>query len=216
MSWNDLCTNVRQFWNSLWEDDPVVVHQFADPKKMCSMPVLRPEPKTALEGKTVYLSGPIENGYDTADNWRTEPVKVLSERFGINVFDPFADIKQQWVPTLNQARTDKNYEEIRRIAKQFVRKDLGKVDKSDFVIAYLPYKVATTGTHHEIINANDRKKPVLLVCPQGKENVPLWYFGFIHHKNMFGSFEEVYERLEEINKGSHIDDDRWALIYDII
>lgn len=172
-------------------------------------------PKTVLEQKVVYLSGPIENSYG-AENWRTEPVEVLSTRFGINVFDPFADIKQQWVPALNQARIDKDYDEIRRIAKQFVRKDLGKVDKADFVIAYLPFKVATTGTHHEIINANDRKKPVLLICPQGKENVPLWYFGFIHHKNMFNSFEEVYQRLDEINRGEHVNDDRWSLIYDII
>jgi nucleoside 2-deoxyribosyltransferase len=168
-----------------------------------------------LTSKIVYLSGPIENSSD-GENWRTEPKKILTEKYELNVFDPFADIKQQWVPALNQARAEKNYEEIRKIAKQFVRKDLGNVNKADMVIAYLPFKVATTGTHHEIINANNMKKPVLLICPQGKENVPLWYFGFIHHNNMFGSFEEVYERLDEINLGKHVNDDRWSMIYDLI
>ena len=144
-----------------------------------------------LDNKRCYLSGPIEHG--VAIDWRTEPKKVLRERFKIDLFDPFDDEKQQWVPALNKARAEKNYPEMRRIAKAFVRKDLSMVDHSHFVIGYLPFKVPTTGTHHELIESNNRKKPTLLVCPQGKENVPLWYYGFIHHDMMFGSFEELYD-----------------------
>ena len=167
-----------------------------------------------LKNKKCYLSGPIEHGSGT--NWRIEPKRILKERFGINLFDPFADPKQQWVPALNKARDEKNYEEMRRIAKSFVRKDLSEVDKSDFVIGYLPFKVPTTGTHHEIINSNDRKKPTLLICPTGKQNIPLWYYGFIPHQTMFSSFDELYEYLQEVNDGKHLSNDRWSCVYDLV
>lgn len=168
-----------------------------------------------LRGKRCYLSGPIEYS-DIGINWRDAPTEILTKRYGIDLFDPFADPKQQWVPTLMKAKEDKNYDEMRRIAKSFVKKDLSMVTHSHLLVAYLPYKVPTTGTHHEIISASDLKKPTLLVCPQGKHNVPLWYYGFIPHNNMFGSFEELYARLDEINNGLHKDNDRWSLVYGLI
>ena len=168
-----------------------------------------------LKGKRCYLSGPIQ--YDTTNlNWRIEPTKTLTEEFGIDVFDPFADPKQQWVPKLEAARKQEDFEEIKRIAKKFVRKDLAEVEHSHMLIAYLPLKVPTTGTHHEIINANDRKKPTFLVCNEGKASIPVWYFGFIRPEFMFGSWDELYNYLREINAGHHTDNDRLARIYDLI
>ena len=164
-----------------------------------------------LKGTRIYLSGPIQ--YDTSGvNWREKPKEVLSSRFGINVFDPYADPKQQWVPMLEKAMAEKDYETMRKIAKCFVRKDLAMVDRADFVIAYLPHKVPTTGTHHEIINSCNAKKPTLLVCPEGKEKVPVWYYGFIPYEVMFGSWDELYDYLEEINQGKHEDNDRWDFV----
>ncbi len=52
-----------------------------------------------LAGKRCYLSGTIEND-TTGFNWRTEPKKVLINRFGIDLFDPFDDPKQIWVKPL--------------------------------------------------------------------------------------------------------------------
>lgn len=171
--------------------------------------------KSYLAGRRAYLSGPIQ--YDeTGLNWRVEPTSVLTQEFGINVFDPFADQKQQWLPTLKKAQEELDYETMRDVAKKFVRKDLAEVDHSHMVIAYLPLKVPTTGTHHEIINANDRKKPTFLVCPQGKHNVPLWYYGFIKHQFMFGSWQELYIHFHEINEGKHTDNDRLWRIYDLV
>src|SRR3989304_6377731 len=125
-----------------------------------------------LQDTRVYLSGPIE--YDEeGTNWRIEPKKELVSRFSVNLFDPFEDPKQQWLPLIAKAREKLDYEAMETVAKKFVRKDLSIVDRADFVIAYLPYKVPTTGTHHEIIVANNAKKPVMLVCPEGKEHIPL-------------------------------------------
>lgn len=171
---------------------------------------------TVLKNKRCYLSGPIENDETPQDNWRTEPKKVLVEEFEIDLFDPFDDPKQQWVNPLIEARSKKDYNMMSEIANKFVRKDLCMVDRSDFIIAQLPYKLATTGTHHEIINSVNAKKPTILVCPQGKEFVPLWYYGFIPHEMMFGSWNELYAYLRQVNEGLHKDEKRWAYVYGLI
>ncbi len=180
--------------------------------------VERAAPKRdCLLGARCYLSGPIENDVTGSEhNWRDGPRIALRDRFGIALFDPFADPKQQWVPILTRARKERNHAVMREIAKRFVRKDLAMVDRADFVIAYVPYKVPTTGTHHEIIMSNDAKKPTLLVCPEGKEFAPLWYYGFIPPEVIFGSWEELYDYLEEVNKGQHADNDRWAFTYGLV
>lgn len=170
--------------------------------------------KNVLKGKRCYLSGPIEN--DTHVDWRVEPRHVLQSIYKIELFDPFADPKQQFVPALKQARIDKDFETMARIAKAFVRKDLAMVDRADMTIAYVPHGVPTTGTHHEIINSNNAKKPTLLVCPQGKEFVPLWYYGFIPHEFMFGSWDELWGYLGGVAAGSQVGSDRWAYIYGLV
>lgn len=175
-----------------------------------------PEPKkNPLNGVTCYLSGAIERCV-AAHNWRTRPKEILSEKYGINVFDPFDDEKQQWVPILNKARNEKNYDLMTKIAQRFVRKDLKLVDKADLLIAYLPKDVPTTGTHHEIIFADAHKIPTLLVCPESKAQVSAWYFGFIPHECMFGSWDELYEFLDRVQRGELSSNRRWHFIYDMI
>lgn len=162
-----------------------------------------------LTGRKIYLSGAIEHG--SVVNWRTDVIAKL-KTYGLDVFDPFDDPKQQWVPTLTKAREEKNYPEIKRICQDFVQKDLTLVSRADLLIAYLPYRVPTTGTVHEIINASKDKKPTLLVCPEGKEFVPFWYFGFISDEFMFGSWDELYAYLDEVEQGLHKHHRRWRYI----
>lgn len=165
-----------------------------------------------LKNQRLYLSGPIQ--HDVTENWRELPKKVLVEEFGVNLFDPFDDPKQQWVPLLNEAQKNKDYETIVRITKSFVRKDLCMVDRADFVIAYLPYKVPTTGTTHEIINSNNCKKPTLLVTNHSDiTHIPLWYFGFIPIEFMFAGWDSLFSYLREVDEGKHKDNNRWSYIY---
>ena len=167
-----------------------------------------------LTGKRCYLGGPIEHA--TSVDWRPPVKNSLSAKFGIDVFDPAADPKQQMVPQLKHARITKDLKAIKKVSEKFVRKDLGLVDRCDFLISCLPAGVPTTGCVHEIIDANERKKPTLLVCPDGAEHLPYWYFGFIRLKYMFGSFEELYEYLDKVNRGKCKKDDRWAFVYGLI
>lgn len=165
-----------------------------------------------LKGKRAYLSGPIEFG--TNENWRTKPIETITNRFGVNLFDPFADPKQQWTPAIAEAKKNQDYTTMNKIAKIFVRKDLAMVDRADFIIAYLPYKVPTTGTHHEIINSNNAKKPTLLVTDcEDIGYIPIWYFGFIPSEFMFPNWDALYLYLEEVNQGKHRSNNRWSFIY---
>jgi hypothetical protein len=112
------------------------------------------------------------------------------------------------------ARDRKDFETMRAIAKIFVEKDLGIIDRMDFTISHVPHKVPTIGTVHEIIVASNAKKPTLLVCPQGKHMAGLWYFGVIPHQHIFGSWNEVKDYLIEVDQKKHLEDRRWRFIYD--
>lgn len=168
-----------------------------------------------LANSRLYLSGPIE--YQKDMSWRDPVIKHLRSKFNINVFDPHSDPKQQWFQPLVDAKSNKDWETVRSIAKSFVRKDLCMVDRSDFLIAYLPKGVPTVGTHHEVINAVNAKKPVLLVTDGGDiSNISSWYFGFIPFWVMFPSFETMYSYLEEVDNGLHKENNRWSFIYGIV
>lgn len=149
--------------------------------------------------------------------WRKDMKQALEQRFGLIVFDPNADAKQQWVQNLLKAREDRDYDTIERVAEGFVQKDLGVVDRQDFIIANLQYKVPTVGTVHEIVSAHSHtQKPVILFCEKGKEFIPFWYYGFINHRQfMFGLRTEVYDYLEQVDKGL-INHRRWNLVCDRI
>ena len=165
-----------------------------------------------LKNKRVYLSGPIQYLADT--EWRTETKRILQREFELDLFDPFDDPKQQWVSQLKEAQKQGDYNTVVSIAKKFVRKDLSMVDRADLVIAYLPYKVPTTGTVHEIINSSNAKKPTLLIGDCNDINcIPVWYFGFISLEFIFPNWDKLFEYLQEVNDGKHRDNDRWSFIY---
>lgn len=166
-----------------------------------------------LAGKSLYLSGAIQFSDDL--DWRLKPIEVFNN-YQINVFSPFDDKKQQWKPVIEQAAKEKDFETVTRIAKDFVRKDLCLVDRADFLVCYLPANSRTFGTTHEIINANNSKKCVLIVCPDGIEKIPFWFFGFIPTKRMFGSWDDLYDYIAEVDSGKHKDDDRWAYVYGLV
>jgi len=165
-----------------------------------------------LKNRRVYIAGPIEFA-DHSKDWRGPVKQNLVDRFGLRVFDPIDDPKQEVRAKLNKAKEENDFETVSAIVHNFVRIDLSIVDRMDFLIAYLPHRLPTTGTVHEIVSANDAKKPVFIVCPQGKNKVPDWYFGFINHKFMFGHWENLYDYLIEVDEGRHKTNNRWTFVY---
>lgn len=171
--------------------------------------------RTYLSNRRVYFSSPIE--YSKDESWRPKVMKTLREKFELDVFDPTEDQKQQWLPELLEAKSNKDWATVRKIARSFCRKDLSQVDRSDILIAYLPYKTPTTGTHHEIINSVNAKKPVILVTEYHDiSGISAWYFAFVNYNYMCCSWEQLFSLLERVNNGEFKDDYRWAWIYDLI
>lgn len=168
-----------------------------------------------LLNKKIYISSPIEASKD--NEWdRPSLHRNLQLRFGLDVFDPVLDPKQEFKATLHEARRERNFEKMREIARGFVKKDLHTVDKTDILLAVLPYKIPTCGTHHEITHALNIKRPVLIVCEQGKEYIPLWYFGLLKHEFMFSSFSSAYNYLSEVNDGLHKNNRIWSMVYGLL
>jgi hypothetical protein len=168
-----------------------------------------------LLNKKCYLGGPIEKCQEKK-NWRPPVIEELTRRFGLDVFDPFSDPKQQWVADLMKAKADKDAATIKKITKRFVKKDLQVVQKSELHVAYVPAGVPTVGTVHEIVVSNMCKNPILLMCPDGKFEVPLWYWGYIPETHMFGSWEDMYAFLAEVEEGKHKDEFLWSYIYGLL
>lgn len=171
-----------------------------------------------LVGKRVYLSGPIE--YDNSNvNWRPEVKETLKSRFGLNIFDPFDDPKQSKATELNFCKDNGDFDKVAEIASDFVSKDLIEVDKADMLVASLPHGVPTVGTIHEIVNAVNRKIPTLVVCTKGKKYMSSWLFGVLKNKHrhyLHGSWESLYNYLDEVNDRKHTEDRRWRYVYGAI
>lgn len=165
-----------------------------------------------LAGKTIYLSGPIQ--FSDNIDWRFEPIKYF-ESLGMRVYSPFDDEKQKWAPIINKAAEENDFETVTKIAKSFVRKDMALVDRSDMLCAYIPANSRTFGTTHEIINANQCKKPVMIVS-DSVASVPFWFFGFIPYKRMFGSWQSLFDYLAAVENGLFKDDNRWAYVYGLV
>jgi len=165
-----------------------------------------------LKGRTCYISGPLEFDH-LCEDWRTPLKRVLRDEFGVNYFDPSLDPKQNKAALLRQLKTEGRWKELSKIAHEFVRADLSIVDRADFLIVCLPYRVPVFGTIHELIFSSNAKKPTLLVCSDGKDKIASWAFGFIREEFIFGSWEELYGYLRKVDRGDEKDNDRWYFVY---
>lgn len=161
-----------------------------------------------LKGKKFYLSGPIEF---SGEDWRPEPKKRLKSDFGIDVFDPYEESKLLWHERIAKAKENLDFNDLVAVSKSIVSRDLGMVHRSDALVACLPYGIPTIGTHHEIIESMNTGKPTMIVCPDGKSKIPIWHFGFVPIECIFGSWNELYAYLYEVD-ADKAGDGRWDFI----
>jgi len=159
-----------------------------------------------LKGQIVYLCGSIDRVKDCGVSWRKKWTPVLRS-LGLGVIDPTdkpsSDIPED-IATRERMRVYKSegkYDEVANWVKQLVAIDLFYVDKSDILITYLDIDEHPCGTYNEIFLAAEQQKPVIIVCPHGKSNVPNWLFGRLKHKLFFGNFEEMIEYLKRADAG---------------
>lgn len=171
-----------------------------------------------LKNSITYLAGSIDCCPNLGADWREYITPHLQE-LGVKVINPLnkpivgfnfeGDMecrlgRKQW-------KTDGEYDRLSNYMKKIRSDDLRCVDKSDFLIVYLDMNIIFAGTSEEISLANRQKKPILIVCKQGKEHIPDWFYGMIPHELFFSTFDECIEYLNHINCDLDIDDlNRWV------
>ena len=151
---------------------------------------------------------------DKENEWHNQREYVkeeLASRFGLKVYDPYDgdENRGSHLQDIQDAKKARNFVKLSEIFHKTVRIDLRLVDRSDIIIAYTPKGVCSVGVPHEIVVANNAKKPVLLVEGTDSLNISLWYYGFIPYECMFGKWEHLFNYLKDVDYGN-ITNNRWS------
>ena len=160
----------------------------------------------------VYLSGPIDFDPSGGTKWRTKWAAELA-KLGFKrelILSPTKkplsgsdyDVDNE-ADLIRAAREKQNWEEMERVVSEIMHIDLRMTDKADLILARFPVdekgnRVFTVGTIHEIIEARRQHKPVMVVWDGGKKTASGWLMTLVGHQNVFGTFEELKKRLQQI------------------
>lgn len=164
------------------------------------------------------MIGPIDDASDAGRGWRKTSSEFLWS-LGAGVFDPtnkpmnLLDEDENFVNEIRELKQLGRYDEVRIKMKKVVTADLSMLDRSDFCICYLNNDVQMTGTIGELHYAALEKKPTIVVCEQGKHNIPNWLFGIgLSHEHFFGSFKTAEQFITRIHLGTEDLSDDWKFI----
>jgi len=157
-----------------------------------------------LKGSRCYLCGPIDHASDLGQGWRQE-LTLFLQSLEIVVLDPTNKPKcllghsitegKEFHKLRAKLKEEKRYDELSRLVRSIRTFDLRLCDICDFCIVYWNKDIKSCGTLEELFWCNRMKKPILLMCEQGKQNVNDWLFGTINHELMFSSWQEVKDYL---------------------
>jgi hypothetical protein len=138
--------------------------------------------------------------------WRRRITPILKAS-GIGVLDPsdkptqFAIEDASFRSTVNDLKNSNQFDEVKSMMRDIAAIDLRMVDIAHFVIMYMDIDSHMCGSYHEAFLSIQQKKPLLIVCEQGKENIPNWLFGVMPHEHMFSSFDELMLYIDRVDYG---------------
>jgi len=172
----------------------------------------------------VYLAGPIDYLDDRGVGYRLELKKKLID-IGLAknmildptdkpvTYDGYKDFDTEKDHYYNLRRHG-HWDELEKMCQMTMHVDLRLVDKSDCVIAVLNPSVPMFGTIHEIVQARQQKKPVLLVDPRGREGTSIWAIGLVGYKNIFKSIDDVVDYVKDvIHERVAVDHTEWLFLH---
>jgi len=164
----------------------------------------------------LYFSGPMDFADDGGRGWREEWTKKLVD-MGINqkqIYNPckkpFNEVQfdlDDEARIWRECRENEDWERMEKTASQIMHVDLRLVEKSDIVLVNFPrmdngFRVPTYGTIHEIVFANQCKKPTFMVWEKtGKKDCSAWLMKLVGHKNIFSHVDELISHLHKISQG---------------
>ena len=170
-----------------------------------------------LKNTKSYSVGPMEYVED-GESWRHKCENFLAD-LGVVCFNPYkrpfeSDVKEdkESQKMMRQWREEGSYWKVHEHMREIIAADLAMVDRADFIIAYINPDVPTFGTIHEIVAANQQKKPIFVCVEGGVHRTPLWLLGLLPVRYFYDDFDSLLNTLESINNGTiHIDSSRWRL-----
>jgi hypothetical protein len=159
-----------------------------------------------LRNSIFYLSGNID-GYtnsEDAQGWRKEAKAFLNKR-GAGAFDPCEKPLQSYhedeksLVWRRDLKSKGDYDILSSTMRKISNIDLRAVDHSTALIVNIDLDKRPCGTIHEVMEANSQKKPCIICCKQGKDQVYDWFYGRLPHKLFFSTMSEVYYYLHDID-----------------
>ena len=168
-----------------------------------------------LKGMTAYLCGAMDRVEDGGVVWRDYITPKLQE-LGVGVFNPcnkpsdYAPEDEDTRALISSLKRSGKYDEVSSVMKPICAVDLRMVDIAHFIIMNLDVENHLCGSYHEAFVAIGQKKPVVVMCKQGKENLPNWMFGVVPHQMVFANWSETLEYLHHVNEDEDVEHlNRW-------
>ena len=168
-----------------------------------------------LKGMTAYLCGAMDRVADGGTAWREYITPKLQE-LGVGVFNPcnkpsdYAPEDEDTRELIASLKVREDYDGVSKIMKPICAVDLRMVDIAHFILMSLDIDSHLCGSYHEAFVAIGQKKPVIVMCKQGKKNLPNWMFGVMPSQMVFSSWSEVLEYLHHINEDDDVEHlNRW-------
>lgn len=152
-----------------------------------------------------YLCGAIDRASDNGKAWR-ENLEPTIAKFGGICINPLKKPINVGLETDDHryerviASNCQNYDKLQQIMKLVRAVDLRLIEVSDVILVNLDTNIHLCGTMEEIFWANRQKKPIIVVCPQGKPNIPDWLFGTLPHQMFFSTWMEAITYLQHIDE----------------
>lgn len=171
-----------------------------------------------LWGNLTYLIGPIDRCPDNGRTWRKQIEPDLLKRgiIPLNPLEKPIDLGIEDDESRENRKVYKqneNYQELSKEVRIIRHVDLRLVDRADFIICYLDTSIHMCGTYEELFWANRLKSPIIVVCPQGKQNIPDWLFGTLKEEFFFSNFEDALKYIDYIDSSDNPEHlGRWLFI----
>lgn len=155
-----------------------------------------------------YLVGPMDHDRETGREWRVMMSEWLRSRGVIPInpyLKPLAELSKKGLEgddnhALRKAAIKVGDKKLaQRLMKPVRATDLRIVDETSFQVVNLDIVGRPCGTYEEIFTGNREKKPVLIYCPQGVENIPDWMYATIPVELFFNKWSELKAYLHHID-----------------
>ena len=168
-----------------------------------------------LKGMTAYLCGAMDRVADGGVEWREHITPRLQE-LGVGVFNPcnkpsdYAPEDEDTRELIHALKRSEKYDDVSAIMKPICAVDLRMVDIAHFIIMNIDMDNHLCGSYHEAFVAIGQKKPVVIMCKQGKRGLPNWMFGVVPHQMVFSNWSESIEYLHHVNEDEDVEHlNRW-------